>query len=256
MCGCHQRWNRWRRRAAARTPACIRRRRSGSRRRSAGRNGVSRRLARTSHSPPGPSTAAHGCVWCPVTLTYVSNRRARRLAGAALAFLVVLFAVVLAVPDFVARAAALPNVLPVAETLAAEALVVVARFAVDFLAVEPVDAVEVAFFAVDRVAAFVVAAFLVVAVLLAAFLGSRKPPRVTLTREFPGQGFEGTRLPYHVRVEVETRWPLRVVVEDPTPLTVVAGEAFKLLVVQDPVFPAHAVLNRAKPFSTFSRKNF
>ncbi|WP_235610444.1 DUF58 domain-containing protein [Deinococcus aerius] len=53
---------------------------------------------------------------------------------------------------------------------------------------------------------------------------SRRPPRVTLTREFPPQGFEGDHLPYLVRVEVESRWPLRVLVEDPTPLTVVAGE--------------------------------
>ncbi|WP_245873001.1 DUF58 domain-containing protein [Deinococcus planocerae] len=68
----------------------------------------------------------------------------------------------------------------------------------------------------------------VLAVVLAAFLIGRRPPRVTLTREFPGQGFEGTRLPYRVRVEVETRWPLRIVVEDPTPLAVVAGEAFAL----------------------------
>ncbi|EYB69777.1 hypothetical protein DEIPH_ctg002orf0110 [Deinococcus phoenicis] len=53
---------------------------------------------------------------------------------------------------------------------------------------------------------------------------ARRPPRVTLTRDFPAQGFEGTRLPYQVRVVVESRWPLRVLVEDPTPLTVVPGE--------------------------------
>ncbi len=51
---------------------------------------------------------------------------------------------------------------------------------------------------------------------------------MTLTREFPPQGFEGDQLPYRVRVEVESRWPLRVLVEDPTPLTVVAGEQVAL----------------------------
>ncbi|GMA14541.1 DUF58 domain-containing protein [Deinococcus metallilatus] len=65
-------------------------------------------------------------------------------------------------------------------------------------------------------------------VLLAAFLTARRPPRVTLTRDFPPQGFEGTRLPYRVRVEVESRWPLRVLIEDPTPLSVVPGEQFVL----------------------------
>lgn len=62
--------------------------------------------------------------------------------------------------------------------------------------------------------------------LLAAFLVARRPPRVTLTRDFPSQGFEGDRLPYRVRAEVESRWPLRVVLEDPVPLTVVPGEPF------------------------------
>nr|WP_256487915.1 DUF58 domain-containing protein [Deinococcus sp. HSC-46F16] len=60
-------------------------------------------------------------------------------------------------------------------------------------------------------------------VALAWFLG-RKPPTVRLTREVPGQGFEGTRVPYRVRIEIDTRRPLRVIVEDPTPLSVVSSE--------------------------------
>ncbi|WP_231557331.1 DUF58 domain-containing protein [Deinococcus sp. YIM 77859] len=47
---------------------------------------------------------------------------------------------------------------------------------------------------------------------------------MTLVRAFPAQGFEGDRLPYRVRIEVESRWPRRVLIEDPTPLTVVPGE--------------------------------
>ncbi|WP_235204196.1 DUF58 domain-containing protein [Deinococcus sp. RL] len=58
---------------------------------------------------------------------------------------------------------------------------------------------------------------------LAWFLG-RKPPAVRLSREVPGQGFEGTRVPYRVRIEIDTRRPLRVIVEDPTPLSVVSSE--------------------------------
>lgn len=66
-------------------------------------------------------------------------------------------------------------------------------------------------------------AALLLGVALAWFLG-RKPPTVRLTREFPGQGFEGTRVGYRVRIEIDTRRPLRVIVEDPTPLSVVSSE--------------------------------
>lgn len=64
--------------------------------------------------------------------------------------------------------------------------------------------------------------------LLAAWGVARRPPSVILTRALPDQGFEGTRVSYHVRVEVETPWPLRVVVEDAVPLTVVPDEGMTL----------------------------
>lgn len=57
-----------------------------------------------------------------------------------------------------------------------------------------------------------------------AWLLARHPPTVRLTRDFSPQGFEGTRVPYRVRIEIRTRRPLRVIVEDPTPLSVVSSE--------------------------------
>lgn len=52
---------------------------------------------------------------------------------------------------------------------------------------------------------------------------SRRPPHVTVTREVPGSGFEGSGLPLTVTVTVRSRRPLRVTVSDPAPRGVVPG---------------------------------
>lgn len=66
--------------------------------------------------------------------------------------------------------------------------------------------------------------------LLAALLwwAYRTPPRVTLTREVPPNGFQGTRLPLIVRLEMSSRLPVRYLIEDPTPRTVVADTPVRL----------------------------
>ncbi|MBB6016696.1 DUF58 domain-containing protein [Deinococcus radiopugnans] len=55
----------------------------------------------------------------------------------------------------------------------------------------------------------------------------RRPPQVTLTREVPPNGFQGTRLPLTVRLGLRSRLPVRYLIEDPTPRTVVADSAVR-----------------------------
>ncbi|MFK7602739.1 DUF58 domain-containing protein [Deinococcus sp. SM5_A1] len=56
----------------------------------------------------------------------------------------------------------------------------------------------------------------------------RQPPRVTLTREVPPNGFQGTRLPLTVRLELHSRLPIRYLLEDPTPRAVVVDAPVRL----------------------------
>ncbi|CAM3865943.1 DUF58 domain-containing protein [Deinococcus frigens] len=66
--------------------------------------------------------------------------------------------------------------------------------------------------------------------LLAALLwwAYRQPPRVSLAREVPQGGFQGTRLPLTVRLELHSRLPIRYLIEDPTPRTVVPDTPVRL----------------------------
>jgi len=66
--------------------------------------------------------------------------------------------------------------------------------------------------------------------LLAALLwwAYRAPPRVTLRREVPPNGFQGTRLPLTVQLELHSRLPVRYLIEDPTPRTVVPETPVRL----------------------------
>lgn len=53
----------------------------------------------------------------------------------------------------------------------------------------------------------------------------RRPPAVSLTRDLPASGFEGTRVPLRLRLNVTARLPTRLVLEDPTPRSVVPDRA-------------------------------
>lgn len=53
----------------------------------------------------------------------------------------------------------------------------------------------------------------------------RRPPRVTLDRSVPPNGFQGARLPLRVHVTLRSVLPVRYVLEDPPPRSVVADQA-------------------------------
>lgn len=82
---------------------------------------------------------------------------------------------------------------------------------------------------------------------------SLQAPEVTISRQVPPHGFEGTSVPYSVWVRVHSRWPLRVQLEDPTPLSVVSSEQYMLggLTIGETLDEMHSqlMLNRRGEFS-------